>query len=97
MKTELKINDANADSVIQIVQQSFTNARAIKTGPMKEEEKKPALHAARKEEMARLRSHLIKSKCKNYNSLCRNSDRKDKAEKLPTAPTSSLILIYLLY
>ena len=57
--TELKIDNTKADSVISIVQDFYTNARAVKSNAnMKDDEKKVALQNNRKEEMARLRSHL---------------------------------------
>ena len=57
--TELKIDNAKADSVTAIVQDFYVNARAVKSNTaMKDDERKLALQNSRKEEVARLRSQL---------------------------------------
>ena len=59
LMTELKIDDVKADSVVSIVQDFYTNARATKSNSaLKDAERKLALRNNRKEEMARLRSQL---------------------------------------
>ncbi len=59
LMTELKIDDVKADSVVSIVQDFYTNARATKSNSaLKDAERKLALQNNRKEEMARLRSQL---------------------------------------
>ena len=68
--TELKIDNTKADSVIGIVQDFYTNARAVKSNAnMKDDERKVALQNNRKEEMKRLRSHLNGEQMKKLQTI----------------------------
>ena len=67
--TELKIDNAKADSVIAIAQDFYTNARSVRSSTMKDDEKKQALQKSRKEEVARLRTHLNNDQIKKLQQI----------------------------
>ncbi len=87
LMTELKIDNSNADSVISIVQDFYTNARTIKTGALKDDEKKLALQKSRKEEVARLRSHLNDEQIKKLQGIM--AEMKEEKQHRKTAKDST--------
>lgn len=90
LMTELKIDNSKADSVMSIVQDFYTNARAVRGNTaMKDDERKTALQNNRKEEIARLRSHLNGEQIKKLQTLMQEVKQEKQSRRTSKDSTSA--------
>lgn len=86
--TELKIDNTKADSVVNIVQDFYTNARALRNNTqLKDDERKLQLQTNRKAEMARLRMHLSAEQIQKLQQVMQEM-RQEKQNRKPAAKDS---------
>ena len=88
--TELKIDNTKADTVVNIVQDFYTHARAVRTNTqLKDDEKKTELQANRKAEMARLRLHLNAEQIQRLQQVMQEM-RQEKQNRKPAKDSTSM-------
>ena len=82
IKKELTITDVKADSVVTILKGFLTNAKAIRTSTtLSDTERKTALQNERKEELARLKTHLSQKQIKQLQEIVRDYMAQKKGGK----------------
>ncbi len=87
--TELKIDNKKADSVVNIVQDFYTHARAIRTNTqLKDEERKASLQTNRKAEMVRLRTQLNTEQIQKLQQVLQEM-RQEKQNRKPSGKDSA--------